>query len=66
MTERRVLYARVSTTEQASDGKGSIPYQLEECERYATAHGWNVVGSFSDEISPLHPLYGESLVCTVP
>lgn len=39
---RAVIYARVSTKEQA-DGKESIPDQLEVCKKVIVDHGWELV-----------------------
>ncbi len=48
MTKRVVLYARVSTDEQAEKGY-SLPTQLEACRKYAQVHGLDVVCEISDD-----------------
>src|SRR5450756_1975869 len=51
---RAVIYARVSTDEQA---KGySLPTQIEACERYAHDKGFEVVGIFNDDYSGATPI----------
>lgn len=40
---RAVIYARVSTKEQAEGGKISIPSQLEECQKVIASRGWELV-----------------------
>ncbi|HTJ27164.1 MAG TPA: recombinase family protein, partial [Candidatus Limnocylindria bacterium] len=42
------LYARVSTDEQA-DKNLSIPFQVEAIEKYAAAHGYEIVDRFTDD-----------------
>ncbi|HRN70160.1 MAG TPA: recombinase family protein, partial [Candidatus Woesebacteria bacterium] len=39
---RAVIYARVSTKEQA-DHKESIPDQIKECKKVIVDHGWDLV-----------------------
>jgi Site-specific recombinases, DNA invertase Pin homologs len=39
---RAVIYARVSTKEQA-EGKFSIPEQIEACKKAIIEHGWELV-----------------------
>jgi len=46
--KRVVLYARVSTEDQARHGY-SLPSQLEECRKYAQERGWTVVAALSDD-----------------
>ena len=46
---RAVLYARVSTEEQAGKDHFSIDAQLHEMRDYASEKGWTVVGEFVDE-----------------
>jgi site-specific DNA recombinase len=41
--KRAVLYARVSTDEQAERGY-SLPEQIRDLTRYASAKGWQVIG----------------------
>lgn len=43
-----LIYARVSTDEQAKKGY-SIPSQLEQCHRYADSHGYTVALELSDD-----------------
>jgi len=50
MTKRTIVYARVSTDDQAERGY-SLPSQIEACQRYAAAHGFEVVGVYQDDIS---------------
>jgi site-specific DNA recombinase len=45
---RAVIYARVSTDEQAQKGL-SLPAQIEHCQKYAREHGFAVVRIFQDE-----------------
>src|SRR5262249_34856931 len=45
---RAVIYARVSTQEQAQR-KTSIPDQLEICRKAISEKGWSFVGEFRDE-----------------
>jgi site-specific DNA recombinase len=47
MNERVVIYARVSTDEQAKDY--SLPTQLEACRKYADEHGVTVIKEFTDD-----------------
>jgi site-specific DNA recombinase len=46
---RAVLYARVSTEEQAGKDHFSIEAQLHEMRDYASEKGWSIVGEFVDE-----------------
>ena len=46
---RAVLYARVSTEEQASEDHFSIPAQINEMREYTENKGWVVVDVFIDE-----------------
>lgn len=48
--QRAVIYARVSTDEQAKKGH-SLPSQLESCRGYAKQKGFEIVGEFTDDIS---------------
>lgn len=50
MIKRAVLYARVSTDEQAERGY-SLPSQIAACRRYADLHGFSVVGEYQDDLS---------------
>jgi len=43
MTNRAVIYARVSTEEQAEHGY-SLPSQIEACRKYVQEQGWSLVG----------------------
>ncbi len=47
--KRAVLYARVSTDEQASEGHYSLQTQLEACRQYAQSHGFTVVAEITDD-----------------
>ena len=44
---RAILYARVSTAEQAAGH--SLGFQLRRCEQYCMARGWTVVGTECDQ-----------------
>jgi len=46
---RAVLYARVSTEEQAGKDHYSIEAQLHEMRDHASEKGWDIVGEFVDE-----------------
>ncbi|HEX9389583.1 MAG TPA: recombinase family protein [Anaerolineales bacterium] len=50
MNKRAVIYTRVSTDEQAEKGH-SLPFQLEECRRYADRMGFQVVKEITDNVS---------------
>jgi site-specific DNA recombinase len=50
MNKRAVIYARVSTDEQAEKGH-SLPFQIEECRRYADRLGFQVVKEIIDHAS---------------
>jgi site-specific DNA recombinase len=50
MNKRAVIYARVSTDEQAEKGH-SLPFQVEECRRYADRLGFQVVKEIIDNAS---------------
>ncbi len=52
---RAILYARVSTDEQADKGY-SLPSQLEACRRYAEQHGFTVVAEFQDDCTGAIPI----------
>jgi DNA invertase Pin-like site-specific DNA recombinase len=49
--ERAVLYARVSTADQAEEDKTSLPEQLRKTRRYAKQHGYTVVDEIPEEAS---------------
>ena len=52
--KRAVLYARVSTDEQA---KGySLPTQLEACQKYAESAGYSVAATFQDDYTGTAPI----------
>jgi site-specific DNA recombinase len=55
MSKRAVIYARVSTDEQAE--KSSLISQAEECRRYAAQQGLTVVKEISDDISGSLPVF---------
>lgn len=46
---RAVLYARVSSEEQAADGKASIPAQLEACRKLADDLKYIIAGEYVDD-----------------
>ncbi len=50
MSKRAVLYARVSTDDQADKGY-SLPSQLELCRKYSEQHGFQVVAEFQEDYS---------------
>ena len=50
MTKRAVLYARVSTDEQADKGY-SLPSQIKSCREYAAKHGLEVVAILQEDCS---------------
>ncbi len=50
MNKRAVIYARVSTDEQAEKGH-SLSFQVEECRRYADRKGFQVVKEITDNVS---------------
>lgn len=54
MTKRAILYARVSTDNQADNY--SLPTQLEACRKYANQHGFEVIAEITDEISGSTPV----------
>jgi site-specific DNA recombinase len=55
MSKRTVIYARVSTDEQAERGT-SLQTQVEGCQRYATAQGFDVVAVLVDAASGAIPI----------
>lgn len=50
MTKRAVLYARVSTDDQADKGY-SLPSQLEACRKYAERQGFTTAAWFTEDYS---------------
>ncbi len=48
MSNRAVVYTRVSTEDQAAHGY-SLSSQIQACEKYCTDHGWTVVERVTDE-----------------
>ena len=46
---RAILYARVSTKDQAGEDHFSIPAQIQEMEEFVRRKGWEIVGVFVDE-----------------
>ena len=55
MSKRAVLYARVSTDEQAAKGY-SLPSQLEAMRKYAAQQDFEVVAEFCDDYSGATPI----------
>ena len=55
MTKRAVVYARVSTDDQADKGY-SLPSQLDACRSYAEQLGYEVVAEFRDDHSGAIPV----------
>jgi site-specific DNA recombinase len=49
--KRAVLYARVSTPEQAADDKTSIPEQIRATTNYAAANGYEIVGEVVEDVT---------------
>ena len=52
---RAVIYARVSTDEQASKGY-SLPTQIENCKAYAGSNGFEVIAELADDCSGAIPI----------
>lgn len=50
MNKRAVIYARVSTDEQAEKGH-SLSFQIEECRRYAHRMGFQIIQEITDNVS---------------
>ncbi|MDA5556061.1 recombinase family protein [Shimia sp. MMG029] len=50
MTQKAIIYARVSSRAQASEGHG-LSSQEARCRDYAASKGWEVVATFPDTIS---------------
>ena len=48
MSKRAVIYARVSTDEQAEVGYG-LPYQISKCEEYAERRGYRISTTIMDD-----------------
>ena len=55
MAKRAILYARVSTDEQADKGY-SLPSQLDAMRKYAAQQGFEVVAEFCDDYSGATPI----------
>ncbi|MBI3741037.1 MAG: recombinase family protein [Chloroflexi bacterium] len=55
MSKRAVLYARVSTDNQADKGY-SLPSQLDACRKYAERQGFEIVGEFQDDYTGTVPI----------
>jgi len=55
MKDKAIVYARVSTEEQAKTGT-SLDNQVQKCEQYAGDRGYTLLGSFKDDISGMTPL----------
>ena len=53
--KRAVIYARVSTDEQAAKGY-SLPTQIEACEKYAQDNALKVVAIFKDDFTGASPI----------
>jgi site-specific DNA recombinase len=53
--KRAVLYARVSTDDQAEKGY-SLPSQLDAMRKYAAQQGFEIVGEFKDDYSGATPI----------
>lgn len=47
-TIRAVIYTRVSTQEQAKEGKSSLEEQLKACKKMCIERGWGLVGEYED------------------
>ena len=50
MNKNAIIYSRVSTDEQAEKGH-SLPFQIEECRRYASRLGFQVIKEITDNTS---------------
>lgn len=48
MTKRAIIYARVSTDEQAKSGNG-LEYQIGQCQAFATTNGYSVIEIVTDD-----------------
>ncbi|MBI4672794.1 MAG: recombinase family protein [Chloroflexi bacterium] len=55
MTKRAILYARVSTDEQADKGY-SLPSQFDAMRKYAAQQGFEIVAEFQDDYSGATPI----------
>lgn len=55
MNKQAILYARVSTDEQADKGY-SLPSQLDACRRYAERNGFDVVSEVKEDHSGATPI----------
>ena len=55
MSKRAVLYARVSSDEQADKGY-SLPSQLELCRKYAERQGFEIAGQMREDYSGVIPI----------
>lgn len=53
--KRALIYVRVSTAEQASDGHASLQVQEERCRAYVQQQGWTLVRVESDTESGMRP-----------
>jgi site-specific DNA recombinase len=53
--KRAVLYARVSTDDQADKGY-SLPSQLEACRKYAESCGFVIIGEFQEDYTGAVPI----------
>lgn len=54
-TKRAILYARVSTDDQAEKGY-SLPSQIDAMRMYASAQGFEIVAEFQDDYSGATPI----------
>jgi site-specific DNA recombinase len=55
MNKRAIIYARVSTDDQADRGY-SLPSQLEACRKYAADHGFSVVFETTEDYTGTVPI----------
>lgn len=53
--KRAILYARVSTDQQADNGY-SLPTQLAAMREYTAKHGFEIVGEFADDFTGTSPV----------
>jgi DNA invertase Pin-like site-specific DNA recombinase len=51
MAERAVLYARVSTSDQAGEDKTSLSEQLRELKLYDERNGYEIVDEITEDVS---------------
>jgi len=55
MSKNAVIYARVSTDDQAEHGY-SLPSQIESCEKFASQKSFDIAAVFQDDVSGAKPV----------